>query len=288
LVECDLHGNVLHRHHLDVESPGISFLRTATDARGRRYYAAAAIQGAQAHVFDERFHRIGTYPPHDAVRGGIADVLLLDVDHDGQLELVVGFSHTAGVHCTTLEGHRHWENRQMPDVLSLVGHERLIVSGQRGDLLPFDREGRTELARIVPGRAIFHLYAARFPPAATVYCGLTFADSGHLVALGLNREFREVWQYPLPAGVFQDPVQFVTSGSWFANQAVWLLAGPDGTLHAVRDDGDELDKFACGERITGLALTRLSDRSLLLVAGPEELKAWWVEEPVERVSAARR
>ncbi|MFV1969205.1 MAG: hypothetical protein ACC628_27605, partial [Pirellulaceae bacterium] len=287
MLEFDVRGQMTGRYELEVDAPGVTFIRTAVDARGRRYYVGASIEGERAYVFDEAFHRVGTYPPEANAQGTVADATLMDQDRDGELELIVGFSQLAGVHCATLAGTRKWENRQMPDVLSLAGPQRLLVSGRRGDVIPFDQTGRPESAIVVNGRAIFHLFSARFAPQTTAFCGLTFSDAGHLVAVGLSPDLHEVWDYELPDGVFRDPVQFVTSDTWLhAEHGSWVFAGPDGTIHALREDGVTVDKFAYGERIAGLGLLRVAGTAYLLVASPDGIKAWHVTDAGERLGAA--
>jgi hypothetical protein len=286
VLEFDPSGHQTAGYELDVDAAGITFLKTATDARGRRYFVGASIEGRRAFVFDDAFRRVGSYPPEMATRGTIADATLVDQDRDGHLDLFVGFSQLSGVHCSTLDGTRKWENRQMPDVLSLADGRRLLVSGRRGDVIPFDRHGRPEAAIVVPGRAIFHLFPAQFAPRTTAFCGLTFSDTGHLIAIGLDHVLKEVWHYGLPEGIFRDPVQFVTSNHWLhRDQGSWVLAGPDGTIHALREDGAHIDRFAYGERIAGLGLLRAAGTAYLIVASPGGLKAWQVIDSGERLSA---
>jgi hypothetical protein len=279
LLDFDISGKVRARRQLKVDDPGITLLKTAVDSQGSRFYVGASMDGERAFVFDHTFQRVGVYPPAASLQGPVADATLIDVDRDGQLELVLGFRQTAGVHCATLEGARKWENRQMPDVLSVAGEDRLFVSGQRGDVIPFDELGRPERPLIVPGRAVFHLYVAQYHPQKTAYCGLTFDDEGRLLALGLDAGFRETWEYELPGGLYQDPVQFVTSGTWTSSgQGVWAFAGSDGTLHVVREDGTLEESFATGRRITGLVLLREADRDYLFLAGRQRIHAWHVRD----------
>jgi hypothetical protein len=279
LLECAIDGRIQARHTLDVDEPGITFLKTSVDGQGRRFFVGASMEGERAFVFDHALQRVGVYPPTSDLQGPIADAALMDLDQDGQLELVLGFRQTAGVHCANLDGQRQWESRQMPDVLSVTGLERLLVSGRRGDVIPFDKSGRPERSLVVPGRAVFHLYAARYDPQMTSYCGLTFDGQGRLLALGLDPDLRETWKYELPGGLYQDPVQFVTSGAWpGGEQGAWVFAGSDGTLHVLGEDGALEESFATGRRITGLALLREAGQAYLLLASPQRIQAWRVRD----------
>ena len=124
-------------------------------------------------------------------------------------------------------------------------------------------------------RGVFHLYSANFPAdRPTAFCGVTFGESGQLVALGLDSQLRKQWEQALAAGSYRSPLQFVASGMWLpAGPGVWVLAGPDGTIHLLREDGRILDQF--GSALTrGLAILPHADAPRLLIASENLVQAW--------------
>ena len=170
-------------------------------------------------MLDERGEPVGSYPPDGYQHDGMADVQLVDVDGDGLLELVAAFRGPAGVHCATLRGEQKWVNHGLPDALSVAGAPRnadgsrqLVIAGPRGDLLQTDALGRDNQSHTVEGRAIFHIFTVQnAAPGAVPYCGITFDETGKLVALGIDGKLTEKWHYVMPAGTYRYPVQFVTS-----------------------------------------------------------------------------
>src|SRR5207247_2153685 len=90
IVELDGEGQVAARHELPREM-NASFLRTAVDGRGKRYFVACAALGKQLCLFDDQWKPLLSYPPADQPHDGIRDVQLCDLDGDGQLEICLGF-----------------------------------------------------------------------------------------------------------------------------------------------------------------------------------------------------
>jgi peroxiredoxin len=279
VVEVTLEGQIVARHDLDLDEDRVSALRIA-GRDGEERYLASSIQGRFVYLFDAGWQRILRYPSSEQRHPGIFDFQLAELSSDESFDVLIGFAGEIGVQSVSPDGKRAWSNRGMANVLSLVvtsgetGQQRLLVTGERGDVLPLDEAGRSQPALRVDGRNIFHLFAGPAPDAASVYCALTYSEAGNLVALGLDGEFREVWSYPLPAGTFRNPVELVTSGS-LQEQPHWCLAAPDGTIHWIRADGQSADHFAYGDEITGLALAQ----DVLVVATRRQLVAWRIENP---------
>ena len=103
------------------------------------------------------------------------------------------------------------------------------------------------------------------PPLATSYCGVSYLAEGQLRAIGLNTELDEVWSYQLPAGQFNNQIEYVQSGRLRADdQGEWVVAAPDGSVHIISDDGNFSDTFALGELLTGLSTAKLGDDRVVL------------------------
>ena len=60
-----------------------------------------------------------------------------------------------------------------------------------------------------------------------------------------------------------------------------MIAGSDGTVHFVGEDGHAIDNFATGHHIRGLAVAGQGRSCLLLVSSDGQVSSW-------RLSASRR
>ena len=63
------------------------------------------------------------------------------------------------------------------------------------------------------------------------------------------------------------------------HQGEWWLAGPDGSIHVISEDGQLFDSFYYGASLSGIAAGKLGERAVLLVATEEGLAAWEIEAP---------
>jgi hypothetical protein len=284
VAELDSEGRVARRVELPIEPDQISFLRTALTGDGQRRFAAAGMQGRAAYLFDDQWNLLFRYPPANQAHEGITiiDAQLGDLDLDGHLELVVGLGGGAGVHAVSHRGKRKWSNAAVPSVLSLAfappdaGQRGVLVTGESGQIVRLDADGRQASHAAVSGSATFHLFRGNFPEAVPpAYCGLTYSESGNLVALGLDRQLQSHWSYPLPLGSYRNPIGFLTSGN-VLDGAYWVIAGSDGTVHFVRHDGRFSDHFASGEVLTGIAAKRWAGQSWLFTAANGAVTAWTI------------
>jgi hypothetical protein len=288
MVELGTQGNVIARHVLDLPSQAaVSVSATALTPAGERYYVAWSLRGPQAHVFDARWRRVLSYPPSDVQHEGVQDALLADLDGDGQLELHVGFWGSEGVHCATFGGTRLWRNQDQMHVLSLMtspveeGRAALWVTSAAGAIARLDHHGRRHLDGQPASQLIHHLFpGATNGEIATPYCGVAYGLDDARVAMGLDRQGHSQWRYRLPAGSFNTQIRFVTSAPLLDEQSCdWLIAGADGSLHIISQDGAFTDQFRTGHAITGLAGVRHAAAGLLAISGPEGLQAWQVSPP---------
>jgi hypothetical protein len=126
---------------------------------------------------------------------------------------------------------------------------------------------------------IARLIAARFAGGTQGrFLGLSNNERGELFAVGITDELQVTWNYPLPSGVHQRPIDAVTSSNLLpGRQGEWWLAGPDGSIHVISEDGELRDAFHYGSTLTGIAAGKLGDQAVLLVATDEGVTAWKIE-----------
>lgn len=288
VVEMGQDGKVLQKHRLDLPpTGGISYLRTAVNKDGKRWFVGSALLGKQLFVFDEAWQTSMRYPPDDQDHEGLHAVEIADLAGDGTPELYVGFWSLIGIQGVTLDGKREWTNRVVPTVLSIVstpenelGWRKILVSGDRGYLYRLNQFGHQDPKLEVPNRQIHRMSAAEWTPSLmTTYCGVSYLADARLLAVGLNADLQEVWNYKLPVGQFNNQIQYLTAGRLRdPAQGEWVIAGPDGSVHIVSDDGEFSDSFAVGEILTGVAAATFGEHRVVLTATKSGVKAWKLEK----------
>jgi len=288
VAEVGLDGKVIAQHELDIEkSEAVSKLRTAIDRSGRRVVAAFAVSEQRFHLFDADFSKLLSFPenalenPHQ----GISDVRLADLDGDGTLEACVGYWGLVGVQGVSLEGKRIWSNRRIVEVGCLaVGppdaqrRRHLFSTNRNGSLVEMGPDGEPVGEVALRNRALHWVVAADLTgDGRPEWCALSATPEHRNVAVGLDLEGRELWNYPLPLGVHERQIEEVVPGRLFPGAVgQWLLPGGDGSIHVLSPDGKRIDQFHYGARLTGLATAERDGRGVLIVATENSLEAWQV------------
>jgi hypothetical protein len=292
IAEVSAEGKVIARHELEIpEQAAVTFVRTATDKGGKRYFLAGAPLAPQFFLFDEAWKLLLAYPSMDQAPLRIVDLQLADVgDMDGRPEVLVASAGDVGLVAVSLEGEVRWRNRAFANALSVAvckpdefGSRSLFVAGESGAVLRVNRFGNEEPAITVGKWPIGRLFgSSRFADAAQAeLLALSSNAKGEPFAVGLTDQLKECWNYPLPAGMHQRPIEPVATSHIFpGHSGEWWLAGPDGSIHLITDDGQLFDSFYYGASLTGIAAGKLGQRPILLVATDDGLAAWKVQ--VER------
>lgn len=288
VAEVDASGKVITKHELEIpESAAVSYLRSADDKDGKRYFAAFASGQQQVHLFDTGWKRLISYPSPDdsGQHAGISDVQLADLDGDGLPELNVGYWGAVGVQNASLEGQRLWSNRSIENVLRLAvdkpddrDHRKLLCTNGRESIVTLDHLGKPLEPIKVASRALQTIVAADLDGEGPLeLCGLVATEIGVVTAVGITASGEEMWNYPLPTGVHQVPIETVVAGQVTPDgPGQWLLPGADGSIHILGVDGKLIDSFNYGATLTGLAATVIDGTPVLLVSSAKGLSAWKV------------
>ncbi len=286
VIEVNAKGSIVVRRILPLpQMAAVSQLRSRVDRNGQRFYLAWSLRDFQAHVFDASWERVLSYPPTTEKHDGVQDATLADVDGDGEIELVVGFWGSQGVHCVTLDGTRRWANTESPNVFTVLAlpsaaaPAQLWVAGAAGQPLSLNANGKSAADKSLAQERIHHLFQSRADGNGSL-CGVSYAADGNRLVLGLNSSLKRTWQYELPAGSFPTQVSFITSAEILADgERHWLVAGPDGSVHVISNDGRFTDKFHTGEALRGLAGGRDGKTGILVVSTHTGICAWRVVPP---------
>jgi hypothetical protein len=284
ITELAHDGKLIKRNTLDLpEQAAITFVRTSKVADGKRLFAAAAPRSPQFHVFDADWKRVLSYPSEDQAPLAITDLAMADVgDADGQPEVLAANVNDIGLVAVDTRGKSAWRNASLANVFSVavsppndVGSWGIFLAGDRGAVARVNRFGLEEPEVKVGQWPIVRLLAGGTGATQAAFLGLTSTPQGQPVVVGITADMKEAWNYPLPAGVHQRPIEPLVWGNLLAGRrGEWWLAGPDGSIHVVSEDGELFDSFNYGAVLTGLAAVKLDDQSVLLVATDEGVTAW--------------
>ena len=141
-----------------------------------------------------------------------------------------------------------------------------------------DREGRTGSRLNKQGQLVHLLFGGRDPgDGSLACCGITYGREGERLAIGFARDTEPRWHYQLPAGSFATRIRFVASAQLLDGESrQWFIAGPDGSVHIVNQDGQFTDSFQTGQILTGLAGGQYAHQGILVVSTEETVEAWQV------------
>jgi len=275
-------GAVTSRHELNLPPDGaISFVRTAVDGSGKRFYLAFASAGQQLFVFDADWRLVGPYPAAGK-QAGLADAALVDLDGDGQLELAASYWGPVGVQLASLDGKPLQANRALENIMRVVavgpgadGKSRLLCAGGGQALNWLNPELAPTGEAPTPNRAVYNLLPRIEEGETRAFAALSSVEVGATVALGLGPDGTEKWSYELPRGVARYPVEAIALVSLRAgSEPAWLFPGADGSLHFVAADGRAVDRFNYGRQVTGVVGIEIGGEPALVVATPDEITAW--------------
>jgi outer membrane lipoprotein-sorting protein/peroxiredoxin len=293
VAEISTDGKVSAKHDLELPNrydAEVTFLRTATDDAGNRYFLTSRAGAQQLHLFDATWKRLLSYPDAGD-HPGIADAVLADLDGDGELEMAVGYRAPVGVHGVTLDGQRLWRNRNAENVLRLdvtgrddQGKRQLLVA--EGMILPIDAAGAGRAPIALPDGFVRQIFTADLDgDERSEWCAIALKPStsgglGTDVAVGLSPRGTKLWSYSLPEGIHPHPaLEMVTSGNLMDGDiGQWVIAAADGSIHILAMDGTLIDRFNYGAAITGLAIANFAGRPTLLVSTEDAVEAWQFDE----------
>lgn len=287
VTELNAAGQIVARRQLELPpEAAVTFLRTAADKTGRRYFVGSAPMAAQLFVFDEAWKPLSTFVSPEPSPLQVCDLGFAELgDAKEGLSILVASVNQGGLTALAPSGEVRWRNRTYASSVSLavtrpddIGSWAIFVTGESGSVLRVNRFGQDESPVTVGKWPILRLIGSRFADAKKAsLVGLSNNEKGDLFAIGLTDQLKECWNYPLPPGIHQRPIEAVTSSHLLpGRQGEWWVAGPDGSIHVISEDGDFYDSFFYGAVLNGIAATRLDRRSVLLVATDAGLSAWEV------------
>ncbi|MCC6493296.1 MAG: TlpA family protein disulfide reductase [Pirellulales bacterium] len=304
VVELDEHGAIAARHEIPKEQPADAaaplaalrsgFLRTGRDAAGNRYTVVAGVGSQKLQVFDAQGKPQLIFPKER--NPGIADVQLAPIGDAGQLRLYVGYWGGVGIQGVALDGQRKWSERSLDQVVQIAvvpmtadpsqdaatpgdvnqpNPYELWCTSNRGSIHVLDSRGKPRREIEVPLRSIMYVAAADIDGDRQLDgCGIEPTTVGQYAAVGFNADGVVQWQFGLPPGEYASQVERAQPATLPDGREAWMIAAPDGTIFWLDREGRQLDRFAYGQPLSGLALTNSAAAAILWVSTPEHVAAY--------------
>ncbi len=291
VAELDASGKAVATHPLDIgDREVVSFLRTAVGKDGKRRFAASGSMQQRVHVFDENWERLLSFPENalENPHTGIADVQLADLEGDGTPDMCLGYWGINGVQAVSIDGKLLWSNKMISMALRVAplgpgpeGNRNVVCTNNQGSLVIVTPEGKSEGELNVPGKMFQWVVAADLDGQEPFdLCCLSARDVGVTEAVGVNLKGEHLWDYPLPQGVHQRPIELIVAGQIKPDgPGQWLLPGADGSIHVIAVDGTPIDKFQYGAALDGLATAKIDGEPVLLVSSVQGVEAFRVSWP---------
>jgi cytochrome oxidase Cu insertion factor (SCO1/SenC/PrrC family) len=288
VVSLGADGKAIATHPLDIaESDLVTYLRTATDGDGKRYFVGGGAGQARFHLFDEQWKRRFSLPEEEDAEQVISDLVLVDLDGDEKPEIYVSHWQDLALYRFSLDGKRTaWQGESVRDVLSLAlspadakGKRLLLALGRSGKIRGVSADGKINAESDAPDPTVQKLIVAeRDIDQEVFWCALSMAPrAGAVVAMKGDSQL--AWRFSVPGGFPQTAIEPVVWGHVLpGGKALWVVAGADGGIHFVAADGNLVDRFHHGEMPTGVGLAKLDGKPTLLVSSKSGVTAYRLAE----------
>jgi hypothetical protein len=284
--EINPRGEVTAKHVLPLpEHSTIDALR-AWKSKDHWYYAGFNMVAPGVFIFDEKWQLLGSYGHERDNMSAVSDVQFAPWGEQDEPLLLVSHLDSLGLHAVSLRGEVVWRNRQYVPIASICLSHPLEERGQIGLLTGKDslgminRYGNEDPERKVPGWSFAELEAASFPSAKqAAYGAIGENTAGEPCLIGLNAEYAEQWNYPLPKLDFVSRMDSLLSAKLRKQSAgEWIAALPNGTVHVVSEDGEFNDTFSLGKHLRAIATLEDNEQPLLVFSTSQGIVAWKVNE----------
>lgn len=279
ITRLDEQGKVAAEYDLATPQMAVvSYLRSAVDRDGGRWFMGSASTQRQLFLFDSTFKPALSYP-NDSPE--ISDFQFVDLDADRVPEIAVSYWGNRGVEVLALDGAQRWKSGALENVFRMAqavtatGEKpKLLASHSRGSIAQFDAQGQPAGEIAVDKRFVRAVYAADLTgDGVSELAVLAPVDEGRDVLLGIDAAGKELWSYELPPGIHEQPIEHLISAQLGGDSGNWIVCGADGSIHILAADGKLVDRFNHGAQLTGIAATRIATEPALVIASTAGVRA---------------
>ncbi len=285
----------------------IDFVRSVTNADGRRYFAASA-HGRSGKVsrFDDRLNDLGVLDVGVGTDRRVGDLALLSTTGSQAPTLFVGLlndpqlaaSPTHGLYAVDGSDNRiEWRNLSVrfPFCLgvwrSSDGSATLLSTdygeSETSGLTRYTSDTGAPVGRITsPEGGSIRQFAVsqRSRESGAVIGALVLNATGRESFVGFSSDGAALWSNPTPTypnGGLERVQPFDLDEDGYDE---WIVASPDGTVQFFDDDGHPIDLFQYGSELTGMSAARWSTGAYLILTDTRSITAWKFEHRSQRKS----
>lgn len=259
-------GKVLGRHTLTFPGKeGASRIRVGRSNQ-HPLYALFNPLGTQIHFFDAAWRPAGVFPADDSIAGRITDCQFVNLDLDGETELIVSFHGIGGTYQVNPRSGKSVKLSPLSATSIAPLHPGLaIANGGRIGML------KSGMANAKITDLDFQLVASIDDAAL---CGVGKTGTGKWNATGFDKSLNRIWTLDVGSQLFESGIQPVTGMSRPDGEFVWAIADSDNVVHIVSGEGKWLGDFQAGNKLSGLGLAWRDGRTFLITASLNGIECW--------------
>lgn len=251
-------------------------LRSAKFASGQ-VLLSFSTWSPQVTVYDQKGALLWAYPPATG-SSGIDDVAAVDVDGDGNDEVVVGFNGSTGVHVLSSKGSVIWTSTTIGNVWHVDGGDlrgngqpQVVTTSAAGQVHIFSADG-SDRVNIAPGFYAGMVRVGRISAkdnAASIFAAGRLARSTTLNVAAFAGDGTKKWESSIDASgtAFAQAATLATTRPWLAvslqSGEVFVLDATNGTVIGSADGQDRAEVAWLTEKSGGAPLLVVSSTTAL-------------------------
>ena len=245
-----------------------------------------SVMGRSVRVLDQNLSsKFAVAVANDQQR--IRDANLFDFDNDGQDELMVSFTGPRGTEIIEIDDNESATNTRTisnqsfrsSTVVRRPNGSRSLLFCDSSANLRYLKSGSNE-----PNDLKSDLIAATRVVSITdqsgrvLICVVGTNQQGHWTAIGLNDSLQQIWSTPIGSQRFDKQVESIAFGQTERSKSgFWAIAGVDGSIKLIRDDGKLVDNWNTGQPINGIALVPKGKRHMMVLSTEGNVQAWAID-----------
>lgn len=285
IVQLNLSGEIGKRKQLELDPrESVSVVRCSpVDDTGMA--AVYSTMGRTVQLLDHQLDVLTESRLADDTKGRIRDVELLDIMGDRVPEMVVSFSGGPETIVRAVDGTDLGSSMEFPRELRSVA----ILHESEGSQQTMICDSKAVLRAIGRGQETWRRIDCDLSSATSVFstqqtgdmravvCAIGTDERGQWTAVGIDARMKQLWSVPIGSQRFDSQIDSATYARLAgASSGIWAVAGNDGSIKLIGDDGKLVDQWNFGRSIHGLELIADRNRYLAVISTENHVECWSV------------